>query len=66
MPMAVRSPSSVPASILREAINGRTIGSYISCTAHASEDFLSDGLISEAEKDAIMSEAGESSCGKRE
>jgi hypothetical protein len=37
-------------------------GSYVRCVAHASEDFMNDGLITEAEKDAIVSEAAESIC----
>jgi hypothetical protein len=40
-------------------------GAYVSCVAHASEDFVADGLITEAEKDIIVSEAGQSSCGKK-
>jgi len=40
-------------------------GAYVSCVAHASEDFLAAGLISEAEKDAIVSMAGASECGQK-
>jgi hypothetical protein len=40
-------------------------GKYVSCRAHASEDFVNQGLITDTEKDAIMSEAGSSSCGKK-
>lgn len=38
-------------------------GAYVSCVAHAAEDFVGEGLISEEEKDAIIAEAGASSCG---
>jgi len=38
-------------------------GSYVSCVAHASGDFVSLGLITEEEKDAIVSDAAESDCG---
>ena len=40
-------------------------GSYVRCVAHASEDFVAAGLISEAEKDSIVSAAGQSECGHR-
>ncbi len=40
-------------------------GAYVSCVAQAAEDFVSAGLITEAEKGAIVSEAGQSSCGKK-
>jgi hypothetical protein len=41
----------------------RTRGAYVSCVAHAAEDFVAEDLITEAEKDATLSEAGASSCG---
>jgi hypothetical protein len=41
-------------------------GAYVSCVAHAAEDFVAQGLISEVQKDAIVSEAGASSCGKKD
>lgn len=40
-------------------------GAYVRCVAHTSEDFVSAGLITEIEKDAIVSEAGGSSCGHK-
>jgi hypothetical protein len=40
-------------------------GGYVSCVAHTSEDFMNAGLITEAEKDAIVSEAGGSYCGHK-
>lgn len=40
-------------------------GAYVRCVARAAEDFVVDGLITEAEKDAIVSEAGGSSCGNQ-
>ncbi len=39
-------------------------GSYVSCVAHTAESFVAQGLISEEEKDAIVSEAGQSEIGK--
>ncbi len=39
-------------------------GKYVSCVAHASESFVDAGLITEAQKGAIVSAAGQSSCGK--
>lgn len=41
-------------------------GAYVSCVAQASEDFVDLGLITEAEKGAIVSAAGKSACGKNE
>jgi cysteine-rich repeat protein len=40
-------------------------GAYVSCVAHASEDFVAAGLITEAEKDAIVSAAAQSTCGHK-
>ena len=40
-------------------------GAYVRCVAQAAEDFVGDDLITEAEKDAIVSEAGASSCGHK-
>lgn len=39
-------------------------GRYVSCVAHAAEAFLASGLIGEADKDAVVSEAAGSACGK--
>jgi hypothetical protein len=39
-------------------------GQYVSCVAHTAESFLAQGLITAAEKDATVSAAGRSSCGK--
>ncbi len=38
-------------------------GSYVSCVAKTAESFFAAGLITQAEKDAVCSEAGQSSCG---
>jgi cysteine-rich repeat protein len=43
----------------------RNHGMYVRCNAHASEDFVEDGLMTEAEKDAHMSLVGQSDCGHR-
>ena len=40
-------------------------GAYVRCIAHTSEDFVGLGLITEAEKDAIVSEAAGSTCGHK-
>jgi streptogramin lyase len=45
--------------------NWKNHGAYVRCVAHTSEDFADAGLISEAEKDAIVSAAGQSGCGHR-
>ena len=42
----------------------RNHGKYVSCVAHAAGDFESQGLISQAKKDALVSAAGQSSCGQ--
>lgn len=41
-------------------------GAYVRCNARASNAFLDEGLITEAEKDEIMSVAGQSNCGARQ
>jgi hypothetical protein len=46
------------------SLRWRNHGKYVSCVAHTSQSFRAAGLISEAEKGAIVSAAGESSCGK--
>jgi len=38
-------------------------GAYVKCVAHASDDFVTVGLITEDQKDAIVSQAARSDCG---
>jgi probable HAF family extracellular repeat protein len=40
-------------------------GAYVSCVAHATNDFVKDGLLAKTEKGEINSAAGMSSCGFR-
>jgi len=40
-------------------------GAYVSCVAHAAKDFVAAGLITDAEKDAIVAEAAASTCGHK-
>jgi hypothetical protein len=40
-------------------------GGYLSCVAHATNDFVAADLITEGEKDAIVSAAAESTCGHK-
>ena len=40
-------------------------GKYVSCVAKTSESFVDQGLITEAEKDAIVSAAAQSTCGDK-
>ena len=40
-------------------------GAYVKCVAQTSEDFVDAGLISEEEKDTIVSDAAQSTCGKK-
>lgn len=40
-------------------------GQFVSCIAHMAEAFLNEGLIVEEEKDAIVSDAARSDCGKK-
>ena len=42
----------------------RNHGKYVSCYAHATKQFLNAQLITSSEKDAMMSSAGQSDCGK--
>jgi len=41
-------------------------GAYVSCVAHATEDLVDAGLLTEDEKDDIQSEAGSSECGHKD
>jgi carboxypeptidase T len=41
-------------------------GKYVSCTAKSAESFVEAGLITEAEKDAVVSDAAQSDCGDKE
>jgi len=43
----------------------RNHGAYVSAVAHAARDLLAAGLITEAQKDAIVSAAARSNCGKK-
>jgi hypothetical protein len=43
----------------------RNHGQYVSSVARSAESFLAQGLITPAEKDAIVAEAGQSTCGDR-
>ena len=40
-------------------------GKYVSCVARAAGDFVDAGLISESDKDTFVSDAGQSTCGKK-
>jgi hypothetical protein len=40
-------------------------GEYVSAVAHAAEAFLAQGLISQAQADAIVSQAAQSDCGSK-
>lgn len=40
-------------------------GKYVSCAAQAAESFLEKGLITESDKDGIVSDAAKSACGKK-
>jgi hypothetical protein len=43
--------------------NWKNHGAYVSCIAHTAEDFVADSLITETEKDTVVSAAGASNCG---
>lgn len=45
--------------------NWKNHGGYVQCVAHASEDFLNNGLISPEEKEAYVSSAAQSECGSK-
>ncbi len=46
-------------------VSWRNHGKYVSCTAKTSESFVDLGLITDIEKDEIMSDAGQSTCGHK-
>ena len=41
-------------------------GKYVSCVAHATELLADIGLLTDDQRDALVSEAGQSSCGKKQ
>jgi hypothetical protein len=45
--------------------NWKNHGAYVSCVAHSANNFVAAGLITSAQKDAIVSAAGKSNCGKK-
>ncbi len=45
--------------------NWKNHGAYVRCVAHTSGDFLAAGLVTDVEKDTIVSTAGMSSCGAK-
>jgi hypothetical protein len=45
--------------------NWKNHGGYVKCVAHASEDFLAAGLITDEEKDYYVSTAAHSECGRK-
>ncbi len=46
-------------------VNWQNKGKYVSCIANRSESFVGMGLITGAEKDAIVSDAAQSDCGDK-
>jgi hypothetical protein len=53
------------AQICPDSNDWKNHGAYVKCVAHTAEDFVNNGLISEEEKDAVVSVAGSSSIGKK-
>jgi hypothetical protein len=53
------------ADLCRCASPWKNHGAYVACVARTSGDFVAAALISSAQKDAIVSAAAESSCGKK-
>jgi hypothetical protein len=45
------------------ANNWNNHGAYVSCVSHAANDFFAAHLITAAQRSAIVSAAGQSSCG---
>ena len=43
----------------------RNHGKYVSCVAQSAESFVAQGLLTEAEKDALVSQAAQSTCGEK-
>ena len=59
--VAQRCPCTGPRGTV---LGWRNHGKYVSCVAHAADEFVSKGLVSSAQKDALVSAAGQSSCGQ--
>ena len=53
-----------PCNAPRGGSRWRNHGAYVSCVARSGESFEEQGLVSAEEKDAIVSAAGRSQCGK--
>jgi hypothetical protein len=58
------APCAGPAHGEQPPVAWKNHGEYVSTVAHVAESFLAAGLITEAQKDAVVSAAGRSSCGK--
>ncbi len=43
----------------------RNHGQYVSCVAKSADSFVAQGLLTEAEKDALVSQAAQSVCGEK-
>jgi hypothetical protein len=56
----------VPCEHASSEIKWKNHGAYVSNVAHVSQDFVEAGLISEAEKDTIVSSSGQSQCGAKD
>ena len=63
IPGAIVSATGCSVDQLCPCDNWENHGGYVRCVAHASEDFVWDGLISIADKDIIVSDAANSECG---
>jgi len=48
-----------------DATKWKNHGAYVKCVAHTTEDFVNAGLITDAEKDEVVSEAASSACGHK-
>ncbi len=45
--------------------NWKNHGAYLKCVAHAAEDFVEASLLTDVEKDGVVSEAAQSTCGQK-
>ena len=69
--MAAPSPAELmihelcPCDYALDGESWKNHGKYVSCVAQYSEDLVDSDLMTEAEKDAIVSEAGAASCGHK-
>ena len=50
---------------MQDMFSQKRYGKYVFCTGKSAESFVEEGLITEEEKDGIVSDAAQSDCGDK-